>query len=115
MDSYIDKESVSTVRKSRNEEHARLNVKCSENITANTIKNGPNISDENINDTFRGDVSLTPKIIVNQSKSIKNKKLTLQIPDEDEDDFGVNISNEKDSKTNSLFSPNRANIQANNQ
>ena len=51
--------------KSRNEEMARLSGKCSENVTANTLRNGPKISDENINDTWRGDASLTPKIVVN--------------------------------------------------
>ena len=70
-----------------------------------------NAQEENINDTYRGDTITTPKIIVNNSKKPITKILTLEIPDED-DEFGVNISNENENETRnpSLFSPNRANI-----
>ena len=73
------------------------------------LKSSRNHDCENITDTWRGDTIKTPKLVVNKSQNHKNKKLVLQIPEED-DEFGVNISNEKGSRNNSLFSPNRANI-----
>jgi hypothetical protein len=98
-------------KKSRNEESILIiNNKYSENVTK-TMK--INAQEENINDTYRGDTITTPKIVVNNSKNHPiTKILTLEIPD-DSDEFGVNISAENESRNNSLFSPNRANIQAN--
>jgi hypothetical protein len=103
--------------KSRNEGNMiRGTHKASENITFHSIRGSANIraSDENINDTWRGDTISTPKLVINNSKSINNKKLTLLIPEEEDEEPGVNISGEGEHSRNaSLFSPNRGNIQTN--